>query len=166
MQRRRRQRKNWGQITLWSVLAVILIVGSVMIVFHEALRPANTAAKQTVQIARKAGVNDAKGFLTFNRQQTYYAVNGHNRKGKSVYVIVAKKNGHVTIVHVKAGQTKTAILQRVWSKQQPKKVLNVGLGIRNGQPVWEVTYLNQKGNLCYDLIRYRDSKTIQSIQNL
>lgn len=166
MQRRRRQRKNWGQIILWSVLAVILVVGSVLIVFHEALRPANTAAKQTVQIARKAGVNDAKGFLTFNRQQTYYAVSGHNREGKPVYVIVAKKNGHVTTVHVKTSQNKTAILQRVWSQQHPKRVLNVGLGLRNGQPVWEVTYLNQKGNLCYNLIRYRDGKTIQSIQNL
>ncbi|GEK27709.1 cell wall elongation regulator TseB-like domain-containing protein [Furfurilactobacillus siliginis] len=167
MQRQQHRRKNWSQIILWIVLAVALLVGSGFIVLHEALRPAKTAASQTVAIAKqKAGVNDAHGFMTYNRQQSYYAVRGHNKKKHPVYVVVAKSTGHVTTLRQRDGKSKSAILDQVWRTQKPQKVTNIGLGLRHGQPVWEVSYLNQRGNLCYMLLRYKDGSTAQAIQNL
>ena len=79
---------------------------------------------------------------------------------------MAKQNGQTKILKQSDGTSKTAILRQVWQKSNPKKVLNIGLGIRKSEPVWEVTYLNQKGNLCYDLIRFKNGTMVQSIQNL
>ncbi|MGV0167414.1 DUF5590 domain-containing protein [Furfurilactobacillus sp. WILCCON 0119] len=166
MRRQQHQRRNWSQITLWVLLALILVLGSTFIVFHEALRPGKTAASQTIQIAQKAGVTGGTDFLTYNRQQTYYSVSGKNRKQQAVYAIVAKKSGHVTTVKQSQGKTKTAILRQAWQKVKPQKVLNIGLGLKANQPVWEVTYLNAKGDLCYNLYDYHNGNTVQSIQNL
>ncbi len=166
MQRKQHQKRQWSQIILWTVLIVAFIAGSIGIIFHEALRPAKTAAGQTVSIARQKGISDTGDFLTYNRQHTYYSVSGRNAKNQAVYVVVAKQNGQTKILKQSDGTSKTAILRQVWQKNNPKKVLNIGLGIRKSEPVWEVTYLNQKGNLCYDLIRFKDGTMVQSIQNL
>ncbi|HAT54892.1 MAG TPA: peptidase [Lactobacillus sp.] len=166
MQRRQHQQRQWSQIILWTVLIVAFIAGSVGIIVHEALRPSKTAAEQTVSIARQKGISSASDFLTYNRQHTYYSVSGKNAKNQAVYVVVAKQGGKTQVLKRSAGTSKTAILRQVWQKDNPKKVLNIGLGIRKHQPVWEVTYLNQKGNLCYDLLRFKDGTMVQSIQNL
>lgn len=39
-------------------------------------------------------------------------------------------------------------------------------GIFNDKVVWEVTYLNSKGNLCYDLINFKTGSYVQQINNL
>ena len=71
MQRKQHQQRQWSQIILWTVLIVAFIAGSIGIIFHEALRPAKTAAGQTVSIARQKGISDTGDFLTYNRQHTY-----------------------------------------------------------------------------------------------
>ena len=77
-----------------------------------------------------------------------------------------QKNGSVRIVKQSKGLTKQQALAQVKSNEHPKKVLKAVPGIFNDKVVWEVTYLNQKGNLCYDLINFKTGSFVQQINNL
>ena len=52
------------------------------------------------------------------------------------------------------------------SNRNPREILKVAPGIFNDKTVWEVTYRNQKGNLCYDLINFKTGQYVQNINNL
>ena len=45
-------------------------------------------------------------------------------------------------------------------------ITNVGMGMKGKTPVWEVTYLNAYGNLCYDIIAFKNGDIIKTIQNI
>ena len=52
------------------------------------------------------------------------------------------------------------------SNRNPREILKVAPGVFNDKAVWEVTYRNQKGNLCYDLINFKTGQYVQNINNL
>ena len=54
----------------------------------------------------------------------------------------------------------------VRKRQEVKKITNVGMGMKGKTPVWEVTYLNAYGNLCYDIIAFKNGDIIKTIQNI
>ena len=91
---------------------------------------------------------------------------GKNAKGQTILVVVPQKGGDIRVLKQSAGLTASQAKSEVKTVDNPKRVLKVAMGIFNNKPVWEVTYLNQKGNLCYDLISFTSGKSIQQINNL
>ena len=126
----------------------------------EAERQATTIAK------RYANLKTRTDFYIYNRENTYYTVAGKNNKGQRILVIVPQKNGSVRVVKQSTGLTEQQALAQVKSNEHPKRVLKAVPGIFNDKVVWEVTYLNSKGNLCYDLINFKTGSYVQQINNL
>lgn len=169
--RREIQRENSENRSLRIVRNLLLIILLIFLlgwgIYAVGNHPRAAARRQAVQIARKyAGLKKTNAFYSYNREKTYYTVAGTNNKNQAILVIVPQKGGNVRVVKQSSGITKNQALTTVWQKEKPKKVLKVAPGVFNDHVVWEVTYQNSKGNLCYDLLRFSNGKLIQQINNL
>lgn len=129
--------------------------------------PKAEAERQATTIAKRyANLKTRTDFYIYNRENTYYTVAGKNNKGQRILIIVPQKNGSVRVVKQSTGLTEQQALAQVKSNEHPKRVLKAVPGIFNDKVVWEVTYLNSKGNLCYDLINFKTGSYVQQINNL
>lgn len=150
---------------LLILIILIFLVG--WSIYAVGNHPKAEAERQATSIAKRyADLKTRTGFYIYNRENTYYTVAGKNNKGQKILVIVPQKNGSVRIVKQSTGLTEQQALAQVKSNEHPKKVLKAVPGIFNDKVVWEVTYLNQKGNLCYDLINFKTGSFVQQINNL
>ncbi|MGQ3490624.1 cell wall elongation regulator TseB-like domain-containing protein [Limosilactobacillus mucosae] len=150
---------------LLILIILIFLVG--WSIYAVGNHPKAEAERQATTIAKRyANLKTRTDFYIYNRENTYYTVAGKNNKGQKILVIVPQKNGSVRIVNQSTGLTEQQALAQVKSNEHPKKVLKAVPGIFNDKVVWEVTYLNSKGNLCYDLINFKTGSYVQQINNL
>ncbi len=150
---------------LLILIILIFLVG--WSIYAVGNHPKAEAERQATTIAKRyANLKTRTDFYIYNRENTYYTVAGKNNKGQRILVIVPQKNGSVRVVKQSTGLTEQQALAQVKSNEHPKRVLKVVPGIFNDKVVWEVTYLNSKGNLCYDLINFKTGSYVQQINNL
>lgn len=150
---------------LLILIILIFLVG--WSIYAVGNHPKAEAERQATTIAKRyANLKTRTDFYIYNRENTYYTVAGKNNKGQRILVIVPQKNGSVRVVKQSTGLTEQQALAQVKSNEHPKRVLKAVLGIFNDKVVWEVTYLNSKGNLCYDLINFKTGSYVQQINNL
>ena len=149
------------------LILIILIFFVGWSIYAVGNHPKAEAERQATTIAKRyANLKTRTGFYIYNRENTYYTVAGKNNKGQRILVIVPQKNGSVRVVKQSTGLTEQQALAQVKSSEHPKRVLKAVPGIFNDKVVWEVTYLNSKGNLCYDLINFKTGSYVQQINNL
>lgn len=150
---------------LLILIILIFLVG--WSIYAVGNHPKAEAERQATTIAKRyANLKTRTDFYIYNRENTYYTVAGKNNKGQRILVIVPQKNGSVWVVKQSTGLTEQQALAQVKSNEHPKRVLKAVPGIFNDKVVWEVTYLNSKGNLCYDLINFKTGSYVQQINNL
>ena len=150
---------------LLILIILIFLVG--WSIYAVGNHPKAEAERQATTIAKRyANLKTRTDFYIYNRENTYYTVAGKNNKGQRILVIVPQKNGSVRVVKQSTGLTEQKALAQVKSNEHPKRVLKAVPGIFNDKVVWEVTYLNSKGNLCYDLINFKTGSYVQQINNL
>ena len=150
---------------LLILIILIFLVG--WSIYAVGNHPKAEAERQATTIAKRyANLKTRTDFYIYNRENTYYTVAGKNNKGQRNLVIVPQKNGSVRVVKQSTGLTEQQALAQVKSNEHPKRVLKAVPGIFNDKVVWEVTYLNSKGNLCYDLINFKTGSYVQQINNL
>lgn len=150
---------------LLILIILIFLVG--WSIYAVGNHPKAEAERQATTIAKRyANLKTRTNFYIYNRENTYYTVAGKNNKGQRILVIVPQKNGSVRVVKQSTGLTEQQALAQVKSNEHPKRVLKAVPGIFNDKVVWEVTYLNSKGNLCYDLINFKTGSYVQQINNL
>ena len=150
---------------LLILIILIFLVG--WSIYAVGNHPKAEAERQATTIAKRyANLKTRTDFYIYNRENTYYTVAGKNNKGQRILVIVPQKNGSVRVVKQSTGLTEQQALAQVKSNEHPKRVLKAVPGIFNDKVVWEVTYLNSKGNLCYDLINFKTGSYVQKINNL
>lgn len=150
---------------LLILIILIFLVG--WSIYAVGNHPKAEAERQATTIAKRyANLKTRTDFYIYNRENTYYTVAGKNNKGQRILVIVPQKNGSVRVVKQSTGLTEQQALAQVKSNEHPKRVLKAVPGIFNDKVVWEVTYLNSKGNLCYELINFKTGSYVQQINNL
>lgn len=150
---------------LLILIILIFLVG--WSIYAVGNHPKAEAERQATTIAKRyANLKTRTDFYIYNRENTYYTIAGKNNKGQRILVIVPQKNGSVRVVKQSTGLTEQQALAQVKSNEHPKRVLKAVPGIFNDKVVWEVTYLNSKGNLCYDLINFKTGSYVQQINNL
>ncbi|MBD7895737.1 DUF5590 domain-containing protein [Limosilactobacillus sp. Sa3CUN2] len=164
---RDKQNRSTGQ-TIRNLLIVIVAIIVIMGIFYLiSNQPRSAARRQTVSIAKKyAHLKDPGSFYIYNRESTYYTIAGKNDKDQPLLVVVPQHGGNVRVLKQNSGLTAQQVIQQVRQDHNPQKVLKAAPGVFNDKVVWEVTYRNQKGQLCYELVNFKTGKVIQSINNL
>lgn len=162
-----KQNRSAGQ-TLRNILIVIIalvVIGGIFYLISN--QPRAAARRQTVSIAKKyAHLKSPGSFYIYNRESTYYTIAGKNAQNQPILVIVPQHGGNVRVLKQSKGLTAQEVTQQVTRSRHPQKILKAAPGVFNDKVVWEVTYRNKKGQLCYDLINFKTGKVVQTINNL
>lgn len=168
MRREHASHKRTGRrVLIGFLIAIVVVIIALIWGVHHATKPITQAKAQSVKIAEKyAGLKTTSGFYWTNLNRTYYTVAGTNKQNQPVYIIVPQKGGHVRVLQQKSGESRNQVLSQVWSKHNPKKVLQASLSVFNGSPAWIVSYMNQKGQLCYETFIFKTGKVLQLIENI
>ncbi len=164
---RQKSRVSVKKITLRSLIVLLLLILIGWGSFTLANQPVRNARKQAITLAKKYTSFKSPGrFYVYNREQTYYTISGKNAKNQQILVIVPQKGGNLRVVKQASGLTRQEAIAQVKATNSVKRVLKAAPGIFNDRVVWEVTYKNAKGNLCYELINFKTGKAVQRINNL
>lgn len=147
-----------------AILVIILIGWSMFAIGNQ---PRNAARRQTVSMAeRYAHLKDPGRFYIYNRESTYYTIAGRNQKNQPILVIVPQHGGNLRVLKQNAGISEANVRAMTQTNRHPSKILKIVPGIFNDKVVWEVTYTNHKGKLCYDLVNFKTGHYVQQINNL
>ncbi|AQW22069.1 hypothetical protein PL11_009130 [Lentilactobacillus curieae] len=167
MQRQRRIKKSNRKFWIGLILFLLIVLFSVFIVFHQAEKPMVTAKSEALQIAQKyAGIKNVNGFYNSNLGKTYYSVSGNDKRGKAIYVVIAKKGGKVTIIDQKSGLTADQIKQSIENTKKPKKINGIAITLKKSKPYWVVSYVNKSGKLCFATTDFKTGKIKKLIANI
>lgn len=164
----REQSRGSALRTIRNVLLTILVL--LLLgwgVYAVANQPRAAAWRQTITLAEKyAHLHSPGHFYIFNRESTYYTIAGRNQDNQPILVIVPQHGGNIRVVKQQSGVSEQQVRAMVTSTRHPAEILKVAPGVFNDKVVWEVTYRNHKGSLCYDLISFKSGHYIQNINNL
>lgn len=149
---------------LLTILVLLLLGWSVYAVANQ---PRAAARRQTISLTEKYTHLHSPGhFYIYNRESTYYTVAGKNQDNQPILVIVPQHGGNIRVVKQRAGISEQQVRSMITATRHPATILKVAPGVFNNKVVWEVTYRNHKGSLCYDLINFKNGRYIQNINNL
>ena len=151
---------------LWY-LGVLTVLVLVLVIFNLALSPMRNAKKQATQLAQQyAGLKEETAFYHYNRNHTYYTVAGTNDKKQKIYAIVAQNGKKINVYRQNEGISEASAKKITQQTGNVKKITHTALGMHKNKPVWEISYLNSYGNLCYDLLDFKTGKVVKAIQNI
>ncbi|MDR3190005.1 MAG: DUF5590 domain-containing protein [Lactobacillaceae bacterium] len=163
---RRRQHKN----RRWIIGILLALIGIFVVgysIIGTALRPINQANREYSALAiKKKQVVSVNTFYWNSRDHTYYTVVGINKKHQPVAVIIEKHTKKMQTVKLADGISYEAVKKQIKTKYQPKRITNIGMAIYKTVPVWEVTFIDQNGNLNFITVQFSNGNEVRTIQNL
>lgn len=148
------------------LVALLVIVMGTFGILRHSMHPYNKLRTEAQLLAAKnAKVNQFDGFWWNTRDKSYVTLSG-TRKNQPVYVVIARKTGHMNVVLQKRGTTRNTVLRHVWQHYKPKRVLNAGMRLDKKRLVWDVGFVAQNGTLGYASYDYRSGQLIKVIHDL
>lgn len=160
--------KKW---ILLSILFIAIISGILVNVYLNAVEPVKAAEKKAVQIASKeTKLSDFTNFSLYSGEETYYVMTGKSARQEDVYVWINEKNDEVITRKAKNGITKKEALNKLYKEKNPKKIIEVRLGMarvqKTDRPAWEIFYRNNSDTINYYYVDFDTGEKLRAIDNL
>lgn len=133
-------------------ILLLLFVGYVIASFYIGMDYKKTAEEKAVSIAlNEGGLVSVSDYYLYHGQEVYSVVVGKDEKGTEYVLWIPKelKNASVKKVKYADGVSRTEIVDTVNEKYNPKEIVSVKIGMKNGSPIWEVTYKDSEDNLVF-----------------
>lgn len=145
--------KKWI-ILLIGVIVLILVFG--FAIYSEILNSKTIGHDEAIARAKKDGyIEKAIETSSYHRKESFIVIKGINDEDETVFVFVPEE-GELTVVKADDGITEKQARQLLRERVQYKRIMSVQLGIEDGSPLWEITYIDDKDRLTY---YYLDFKT-------
>lgn len=85
---------------------------------------------------------------------------------KSSFGYQRKKSGEVLVKYASDGISEQKARSIVQADKKPAKILNATLGMEDGIPLWEVSYLDKNDKLGYYDMSFGEGEWLRQIENL
>jgi uncharacterized protein YpmB len=156
--------KKWLMII--SVLIILAVVAT-FVVYFKAVEPVKAAEEKAVLIAKEeVGLNSVNEFNIYNAEDTYYVLQGENKKGTKLVIWIPEKKGKVIVKKASEGISKQQATKKVLEEIGSDEIISVKLGIESGVPIWEI-HSRTKGNLLnYHSVVFETGEWVKKIENL
>jgi len=151
--------KKWVFI---FVIVIIVIAWQSVSVYQAAIAQKYSAADVAMKAAEAAyPVKRVNDVTFYHGKDDYHIVDAVLKNGQHVYIWVFDP-GHkvVQMLPVSAGYSKAEILNAFREHVAFRKIISARLGMEDGRPVWEITYIDKNGAYVFS---YYDFSTGQSL---
>ncbi|MCO7125773.1 DUF5590 domain-containing protein [Sporolactobacillus shoreicorticis] len=150
--------------------AVLIIVGTgAWKLYSSNTGYQSQAAAAAVKKAKQRYVFDqVKSVTPYNGTDAYQVIQA-KRNGKKMYIWVPDNPKKAPFIEraASSGMTEGQAMQKLADRHlDVKQVISARLGAINGNPVWEITFLNSRNNYNYVSFYFENGKEAQRILNL
>lgn len=153
--------KKWGIII---ILFIILVGAGTASIYSKALQSKQGAEEQAAQKAREAyNLTEIISTQTYYGSHTYYIVKAKNEKNEKVIIWVPKndKKRDMIVKNENSGISQEKVISLVQKERNPEKIKSVRLGMENGLPLWEITYVNQDNLFTYYYVDFQTGEFLK-----
>jgi uncharacterized protein YpmB len=153
---------------IWLIIVLFLIISTLLTyTYVQAIKPLENAEKKAVKIALKetelVSVND---FEQYNGLESVWIVKGKNKKGDSLIVWIPEDRNEITVREESDGIKAKDAIKKVEHLSEPKKIIDVRLGMEKGVPLWEIYYLSDSDLINYYHLDFETGDWLKKIENL
>jgi uncharacterized protein YpmB len=154
---------------IWIIIVFLLIITSLLTVSYiQAMKPLNLAKEEAERIALgSTDIVSVDAFEEYHGMETIWVVKGKNKEGVSLIVWIPESNDDELIVKKEADgiKAKDAVM-KVKQLSEPKKIMDVRMGMEKGIPLWEIYYLSESNLINYYHIDFETGEWLKKIENL
>lgn len=151
--------KKWIFIV---ILLLIVIAWQSVDTYQGAIKQKKSSEAHAIMVAKEeAGLQQITGVNTYYGTNVYSVVRGTDDLSRKLIVWVPSKKGNLIVKESSDGISKNNALQILKDNQHPKKIINIVLGIEENQPIWEITYIDQRNRYSFYYIDFESGKFIK-----
>ncbi|MHC5253103.1 cell wall elongation regulator TseB-like domain-containing protein [Listeria kieliensis] len=168
MLRTRKKRRVLPIILILLAVVIVLFLAGIWFLSYSEKPLKKEEATALSRIEGNVDLKKQDQFYLYNgTKETYYVLTGENKAGKKIIVWVPKKkSGEILVKYASDGISEKKAREIVKAKKNPAKILKVTLGMEEGIPLWEVSYLDKDDRLGYYDMSFSEGKWLRQIENL
>lgn len=139
--------KKW--LILIIGLIVIILLSSLIVykqIMNNKTEGYSEAVNRALEESSLVSVNETS---TYTRNDSYVVIDGLDKDENQIYVFVPEEDGDISEVKASDGITEDEAIKKVKKDQKISKIMSTQVGIENGKPLWEITYLDDAQRLVY-----------------
>ncbi len=142
-------------------------LGVYLYIYHAADETRREAYAQAEKIGTKeAGLTKFDKFYMFNGSESWHVITGTDQSGEEIGVWISQKDGTVHTYPLSKGISSNQAIAEVSKTKTIKTIQHAMLGMEKEKPLWEITYLNEKDQLCYSYIDFVSGEWIKNFDNI
>ncbi|GEP18735.1 hypothetical protein LSA03_01190 [Pediococcus argentinicus] len=160
--------KKRSRQSLLIILTIIVlsVVGSISIIAHELQRPVTVDVKRSSQIARKhAKLTHINEVQRFTHGTLEYTVVGSTKDHQYVFAVVQDSGKQVDIFKQSTGISQSKAEKTVRGAYSAKKITSSSFGVINKQPVWDISFIDQKKQLNIVTLDFKKGNVIKHVKS-
>ncbi|WP_026676980.1 DUF5590 domain-containing protein [Fictibacillus gelatini] len=139
--------KKWLLIVFFMV--VVLVIWQSISLYETIQAGKNGSRNKAVKIAKERyNLVKVQSGEPYYGNKAYFVVEGKNKAHKSIIVWVDEK-GNTYSETKSSGLSKKEMLAYTRRNLNPKKIIDIRLGMDNDHPIWEVVYIDSNNRYTF-----------------
>ncbi|WP_070121108.1 DUF5590 domain-containing protein [Bacillus marinisedimentorum] len=153
--------KKWILAIMIAVLAIAAV--SLVNLYRTTLDPEKERADEASSVALENTEMESVGKVEhFHGTSAYHVVSGTDGSGQRMFAwIPDNHDGEPIVRYEKEGISKGQVIDFFNKEVNPRKIIDVRLGIEENVPVWEVSYIDRKDRISYYYLAFKDGTFIK-----
>ncbi|MCQ6273908.1 DUF5590 domain-containing protein [Bacillus sp. V3B] len=156
--------KKW--IFIISIFMIIITTISVA-VYLNAVEPVRAAKEKAIMMAKEeTDLTKVDEFNLYNGEESFYIVQGQDRKGTNIIIWVPEKEGKVVVKKESEGISREQAIKKVLEEIGSDEIISVKPGMENDIPLWEIHSRTKENLLNYHFLVFETGEWLKKIENL
>jgi uncharacterized protein YpmB len=153
---------------IWIILGcIVIIIGIFTLTYIQSVKPIKIAEEKAIKIAlAETRMETADEFELYQGLESVSIVKGKNRQGEKLIVWIPENRKELVIRKEKNGVSEKDAINKVLQLTNPKKIIDVRLGMEKGIPLWEIYYLSDSNLINYYYVDFETGEWLKKIENL
>lgn len=137
-------------------LVLLIILAFFLFLFNGSQDTINQAQAEAVELVSvDYPVDQVYNFYWLTTDETCFSMLFTDEAGIARYAIIHQDGGDVEYFEADEFITESQARLLIFEEIDPAEILNARLGLREGQPVWEITIINQSDLMDYYYVNAR-----------
>lgn len=148
-------------------LLFVIAFAATAVIYLNAVKPVKQAEEKAVhQALEKTALTEVDQFSVYHGEETFYIVQGEDKKGTKLIAWIPEKKGKVIVKKSSDGITRDQAVKKVLAEMDSGDIISVKLGMENGIPLWEIHSQTKENLLNYHSIVFETGEWLKKIENL
>jgi uncharacterized protein YpmB len=153
---------------IWILVGIFIsLVGVLIFTYIRAMQPVDLAKQKAIETAiNETDLVEVDDFGIYHGQESVSIVEGKDSNGESIFVFIPEKGEELVVRNKKDGINEKEAIKKVNQLTNPKKIVDVRLGMEMGIPIWEIYYLSEGNLINYYHLDFETGEWLKKIENL